>query len=162
MAPPPAPPSSAQPTTLRDSGLDQVPQGFDIRHAVKFNWIYELPFGQGHKFLLERAIRSFKKVVEGWEISGVVRLQSGTPLFLNGLGTLQQRAEPRRGVVLHNITARQLQSMVGVYKTSLPGPTAGIVYYLPPPDDDLGGGSEQHQQHQPDHQHRWRPSTSAD
>ena len=121
------------PTTLRNSGLDKVPQGFDIRNAVKFNWIYELPFGQGRKFL-SSANPVVKKAVEGWEIAGVARLQSGTPLYLNGLGTYNNGGTSAgQGVVLHNITRDQLRSMVGIYKTSLAGPNGGIVYYLPPP-----------------------------
>jgi Carboxypeptidase regulatory-like domain len=122
----------SQPTTLRNYALDKVPQGFDIRNAIKFNWIYELPLGQGRKFL-SSSNPVVRKAVEGWEIAGVARLQSGTPLFLNGLGTYNNGGAAGQGVVLHNITRDQLQSMVGVYKTSLAGPNGGIVYYLPPP-----------------------------
>jgi hypothetical protein len=60
-------------------------------------------------------------------------LQSGTPLFLNGYGTFDQSTSTT-GVVLHNITAQQLQNEVGVYKTSIPGANGGDVFYLPPPN----------------------------
>ena len=43
--------SVAQPTTLRNLGIDKVPSGFDLRHALKANWIYELPFGPGKRLL---------------------------------------------------------------------------------------------------------------
>jgi hypothetical protein len=52
-------------------------------------------------------------VLGGWQISGVARLQSGTPMYLNGLGTFDQ-STTSSGVVLHNISASQLQSMMGV------------------------------------------------
>ncbi len=124
----------SQPTTLRNYGLDKIPQGFDIRNAVKINGIYELPFGQGRKFLAGTSNIVVKKMTEGWELAGVARLQSGTPLFFNGLGTYNNGGTSvGQGVVLHNVTASQLQSMVGVYKTSLAGPNGGIVYWLPPP-----------------------------
>ena len=74
-----------------------------------------------------------KKAIEGWELSGVARLQSGTPLFLAGFNQFNQNAT---GVVLHNVTLPQLQSLMGVYKTSnftAAGAPQGIVYYLPPP-----------------------------
>lgn len=119
------------PTTLRNRNLDKIPEIFDIRNAIKFNWIYELPFGPGRHFAPSNAVA--RKLTEGWQIAGVARLQSGTPLFLSGLGTYNGTTGTGAGVVLHNITSSQLQSMVGNYKTSLQGPNGGIVYYLPPP-----------------------------
>ncbi|MBZ5624442.1 MAG: carboxypeptidase-like regulatory domain-containing protein [Acidobacteriia bacterium] len=118
------------PTTLRNRNLDKVPESFDIRNAIKFNWIYELPFGPGRHFNSSNPVA--RKIMEGWQISGVARIQSGTPLFLNGLATFNGTTNAT-GVVLHNITSSQLQSMMGVYKTSLAGPNGGIIYYLPPP-----------------------------
>jgi hypothetical protein len=115
-------------TTLRNERLDRLPTGFDIRHAIKFNWIYELPFGPGKPFSSSNIVA--KKLMEGWQISGVVRLQSGTPIELGGLNTFNNASS---GVVLHNITLPQLQSMMGIYKSNLSGPNGNIVYYLPPP-----------------------------
>jgi Carboxypeptidase regulatory-like domain len=126
------------PTALRDLRQDRVPEPFDIRHAFKMNWIYQMPFGSGRTFNPSNAI--VRKIVEGWQISGVVRLQSGTPLFMNGLGSYNQTTGPGAGVVLHNVTQQQLQSMVGVYKTSLPGPNGGLIYYLPPPSTTSTSG----------------------
>jgi len=121
------------PTTLRNYGLDRVPESFDIRHAIKLNWVYELPFGAGRAFASSVHNPVVRKAIEGWELAGVVRLQSGTPLFLNGLGTFNNGGSAGEGVVLHNISSSQLQSMMGVYKTSYPGSLGGIVYFLPPP-----------------------------
>jgi hypothetical protein len=119
------------PTTLRNIRNDRVPDGFDIRNAIKFNWIYELPYGPGRHFGAS-ANPVLKNVLGGWQLSGVVRIQSGTPLFLNGLATYNQTTNAT-GVVLHNITQSQLQSMMGVYKTGIVGPNGGTVFYLPPP-----------------------------
>jgi len=55
----------------RDWTLDDGP-----RHAVKMNWIYELPFGRGRSFgsnvngLVDR-------IIGGWEFDGGGRVQSG-------------------------------------------------------------------------------------
>jgi hypothetical protein len=70
--------------------------------------------------------------MEGWQISGVSRVQSGTPLAFQGLGTFDSTTS-NTGVVLHNITAAQFQNEVGVYKSNLVGSTGPIVFYLPPP-----------------------------
>jgi hypothetical protein len=124
--------SVAQPTTLRNLGIDKGPSGFDMRHALKANWIYELPFGNGRRYG-SHGIGG--KVLEGWEINGVVRVQSGLPFYLNGLGTLNN-ANPTagqgalNGVTLNNMTAHDLQEMVNIRKTT--GTDGkGIVYYLP-------------------------------
>ena len=37
-------------TSLRDVGYDKSASPFDIRQAVKMNWVYELPFGPKHHF----------------------------------------------------------------------------------------------------------------
>ena len=57
--------------TARETVLDDGP-----RHAVKMNWIYEMPFGRGRRFgsnvngLVDR-------IIGGWEFDGGARVQSG-------------------------------------------------------------------------------------
>jgi len=122
---------SAQPTTLRNFGLDRVVEPFDIRNSFKFNAIYELPFGAGREFAAN-VHGPLKYLIGGWQISGVARIQSGTPLFFQGLGTFDSTTS-NSGVILHNITAAQFQNEVGVYKSNLLGSSGPIVFYLPPP-----------------------------
>jgi hypothetical protein len=127
---------SSSPTTLRNLGLDRTPSSFDIRQDIKFNWIYELPFGPGRAFGASGHNPLVKRLIGGWQVSGVVRLQSGTPMFLGGLQSFNQYSS---GVVLHNMNASQLQSMIGVYKTSYPSANGGLIYYLPPPSQAPNG-----------------------
>jgi hypothetical protein len=47
-----------------------------ITHALKFNWIYELPFGNGRRFL-GTSSGWVDRLVGGWEIDGIARIQSG-------------------------------------------------------------------------------------
>lgn len=126
------------PTTLRNLGVDKLPEAFDIRNALKFNWIYQLPFGSGRHFSISNKVAD--AILGGWQVAGVMRFQSGTPLFLNGLGTFDQSTGSGAGVVLHNMTQKQLQSMVGIYKTGLAGPNGGLIYYLPPPSTTSTAG----------------------
>jgi hypothetical protein len=105
--------------TLRDIGGEKGPSAYDIRNAFKLTAIYHLPLGTG-------------RLRGGWEISTVGRLQSGTPVNLQS-GRLTVNGNDS-GVVLHNITASQLQSEVGIYKTSnvsSNGAVTGTVWYLP-------------------------------
>jgi hypothetical protein len=69
-----------------------------------------------------------KKVLEGWEVAGVSRLQSGSPELLTGRSTFNQNDN---GVVFHNLTASQYQDMVRVRKTTAPN-GVGVIYFLPP------------------------------
>jgi len=122
-----------QPTTLRNFGLDRLPSSFDIRHAVKINGIWDLPFGPRRYFLGNVQNGFARKLMEGWQLAGNVRLQSGTPFFINpatgstGYGSFNQYSN---GVILHNMTAADLQNMIGNYKsTDVTG--KGQVTYLP-------------------------------
>ncbi|MCX6633139.1 MAG: TonB-dependent receptor, partial [Candidatus Solibacter sp.] len=116
-----------QPTTFRNLGLDKIPGGYDIRQAIKINGLWELPFGSNKRFL-SGAHPVVKKIVGGWQLSSIARLQSGTPFQLTsgrqGINTQET------GVVLNNITVPELQSMVQIRKiTASTG--LGQVMYLP-------------------------------
>ena len=116
-----------QPTTLRDQDYDKGPSPFDIRQAFKVNGIYELPVGPGRRWLNSKT-PVLGKLLEGWQIGGVARVQSGTVLRLTGgRFTFNQNINTLdNGVILHNINTNQLQSMVQIRRTP-----AGLVYWLP-------------------------------
>jgi hypothetical protein len=111
-------------TTLRNRGYDKGPAPFDIRHAIKATAIYELPFGPGHKWTSGNGF--VNRLIGGWEINTVTRWQSGPPIQLtSGLGGTFNQNDP--GINLIGITPNQLQSMLGVNKTAIPG----AVTYVP-------------------------------
>lgn len=58
--------------------LDYGVSGFDIRHIINANGVYELPFGKGKRFEFDNRIVS--KVISGWRTAGVFTGQSGLPL----------------------------------------------------------------------------------
>src|SRR5262249_52177586 len=90
----------SQPVTLRNLGLNKGPSGFDLRHQMKANYIYELPFGPG-KRLLGTGNAFKRKAAEGWELASVMRVQSGLPYYISNFSTFNQYAN---GIVLHNMT----------------------------------------------------------
>jgi hypothetical protein len=123
---------NSQPTTFRDLGLDKVPGSFDIRSAFKINGLYELPVGAGRHFLSSTPV--LKKVLEGWELSGISRLQSGAPFQLTSGRAGMNGSEA--GVVLENMNLPQLQKMIQINKITPPNSSAGVaqpgqVLYLP-------------------------------
>ncbi|MDX2033495.1 MAG: TonB-dependent receptor [Blastocatellia bacterium] len=117
------------PTTLRDPNRDKSVGPRDIRHAFKFDYIYELPVGPGRSFL-HGGPAFVKRALEGWQFGGVARIQSGTPtLVTSGRQTFNNRDA---GVVLHNITRNQLQDLIRIRKETVCDPACrGVVYYLP-------------------------------
>jgi hypothetical protein len=48
----------------------------DVTHAFKATGVYELPFGQGRRFLRDVGT-GMDRVVGGWQVSGTTRIQSG-------------------------------------------------------------------------------------
>jgi hypothetical protein len=115
--------TTGQILSLRDRTGVTYPSLFDQRHAIKLNWVYELPFGPGHHYLNGVSNPVVRKAVEGWQFAGISRIQSGVPSeLLSGRLTFNGTDG---GVVLHNLTTSQLQSMMSITKGG------GIVNYLP-------------------------------
>jgi len=115
-------------TSFRNQAFDKGVSPWDIRHGVKLNWIYELPFGPGRQRLSNFQNPFARRVLEGWEVASVTRIQSGSPELLTGGRPTFNEFDS--GVVLHNLTTKQLQEMVQIRKvTAADG--RGLVYYLP-------------------------------
>ena len=51
---------------------------YDTRHLVTGDWVYELPFGHGRRFL-SIAIAGFDAIIGGWQNTGLGRVTSGLP-----------------------------------------------------------------------------------
>jgi hypothetical protein len=56
----------------------------DIPHAFKSNVIYEMPFGRGRRFG-GNANAVLERLIGGWQLGVVSRLQSGTPINLGNV-----------------------------------------------------------------------------
>lgn len=78
---------------------DRAESAFDIPHAISVTYIYDLPFGGGHRFLQD-AWAPIRFMAGNWTTSGVLRLQSEYPFLpviqdANGLsGTLTHTIRP--------------------------------------------------------------------
>ncbi len=60
--------------------LERSVAGFDHTQQLKITWIYELPFGQGRRFLNRGGI--VNQVFGGWTATGIQTYQSGDPLYI--------------------------------------------------------------------------------
>jgi hypothetical protein len=70
-------------------GLEKERANFDLTHAFKANFLYELPFGKGHAWGASNKFLS--QLVSGWTTSSIFTWQSGAPFsILSGDGTLNR------------------------------------------------------------------------
>ncbi len=65
--------------TFRDIRLDRHRASFDQTHRFIANFIYELPFGAGRRWL-NGGNPLVRKATEGWNWGGIINWQSGPPL----------------------------------------------------------------------------------
>jgi hypothetical protein len=77
---------------------DLGPGGFDRTHVAVVNFIYDIPFRQNSNRLL-------KSTVGGWQVSGIVTLESGLPLNI-GLTGAQSNNNLPNGTNRPNLTGR--------------------------------------------------------
>jgi Carboxypeptidase regulatory-like domain len=108
-----------QPATIRDMNFRKNVAPFDITHAVKINFIYELPVGRGKQFF-SGANKWVNGLVGGWGFNGNIRMQTGSPF---SLGNVQ----------LVGMTADELQDAIGIYRNQndADGINRGNVFFLP-------------------------------
>jgi hypothetical protein len=59
--------------------LERGLSDFDVRHRWSFSHTYELPFGSGRRYL-NSAGAIEQAIFGGWQISGILALQTGNPL----------------------------------------------------------------------------------
>ena len=65
--------------------IDRARPSFDITHAIKGNFVYDLPAGESHRL----NYRPLNWLLKGWTVSGITTLQSGNPFsILSKRGTL--------------------------------------------------------------------------
>src|SRR5439155_24470624 len=53
---------------IANAKIERARAPFDITHAIKANWIYELPMGKGHRISGGR----LAPVVSGWSLSSIL------------------------------------------------------------------------------------------
>ena len=58
--------------------LEKSIASYDQTHLVKLNYVYELPFGKGKRYLGSRGVAS--AVLGGWRVAGIQKYVSGTPV----------------------------------------------------------------------------------
>jgi hypothetical protein len=101
---------------------ERAPAPFDLRHSLKVNGSYELPFGRGHKI----NPKYLGRVIGGWSVGSVLIWQSGAPFsILSARGTLNRSARSGSNTANALVGGSELYD---VFKLRF---TGNGVYFLP-------------------------------
>jgi hypothetical protein len=94
---------------------------YDITHAFKLNWVYDLPLARG----LRTANRILYAAAAGWKVSGIVITQSGSPFsVVSGRATFNRLALSARNTANSTLTKEQLEQRLA-FEVDGYGPVAG-------------------------------------
>jgi hypothetical protein len=100
---------------LLDNARPQLDKGraaFDVTHAFKSNFVYDLPIGRGHKLAPSDGILS--QVVSGWQVSSIFSWQSGPPFSITtgGVGTFIRAGNSGSNSAVIGSSPQALSSLV--------------------------------------------------
>jgi hypothetical protein len=96
-------------------GLERERADFDVTHAFKANYVYELPFGPGHKLNPGNSV--LNHIIGGWNTTSVFTWQTGSPFsILSNRGTLNRaaRSSGKNGAVT-TLDHSQISNLLGVF-----------------------------------------------
>ncbi len=102
--------------TLRNTSLDKHRSGQDQSHRFIANFIYELPFGTGHRFM-SGGFKPLVKVIEGWQVGGILNWQSGQPVSIFSGRSTFNSVTGSLPAQLVGMTYQQLKDAIGLHKT---------------------------------------------
>lgn len=108
--------------------LEKGRAAFDITHAFKANFTYDLPIGKGHR-VFNISSKALGQLVNGWQTASVFTWQSGNPFSILSQWASFNRGGTRssRDTAIATLTHGQISSDLGVFIQ--PG---GIVYGVNP------------------------------
>jgi len=99
-------------------GLERARANFDLSHAFKANFLYQLPIGKGRFWAPSNGV--LNKVGSGWVMSSIFVWQSGAPFsILSGEGTLNRGARSLTGNTAYTTsTPQQIAGQLGTYHSN--------------------------------------------
>jgi hypothetical protein len=79
--------AGSRPLDTNNRAIEKRLAGFDTPHNLVLSWAYELPFGRG-KAIMGSANGAANLLVGGWQLNGIQRYVSGTPIAVSGGGVI--------------------------------------------------------------------------
>jgi hypothetical protein len=127
-------------------GIERTRSEFHVTHVLNANAIWELPFGEGHRFMDRGGLAN--ALAGGWQISGIAHWQSGIPFsILAARGTFNRTGRSAGNMAVTDLTRDEIQALIGIFKQP-----DGRVFFIDPKvidpatgravgTDTLGNGS---------------------
>ncbi len=72
---------AAAPQNVNDRRADRGSSAQDIRHTATINWVCELPFGPGRRYLTEGGV--LPHLLGGWQFAGLLQARTGRQLTVS-------------------------------------------------------------------------------
>jgi hypothetical protein len=122
-------------------GLNTGRSVFHVTHVVSANAIYELPFGEGKRWLRSNPI--VDAIVGGWQVASILAWQSGSPLsFYSGRATFNRAGRSNCttdpigcNTAFSSLSVDQIKDLLGIYKQA-----DGKIYWIDPKVVDASTG----------------------
>jgi hypothetical protein len=106
--------------------LDYGRADYDQTHVFNLNAVYDLPFGKGKSFF-NGSGGAVDRLVGGWQLGGILRINTGTPLtIVDPRGTLNRVGRSANQTAVTDLTNAQISDLIGIFKQN------GVVYYINP------------------------------
>ncbi len=97
--------------------LEIMRPDYDITHTLNGNWVWEIPAGEGRRWLDNRGVLS--AIVGGWDLTGFVRIRSGETInIISARGTINRGGSRALTNTVHltGISVDELQNRTGAYR----------------------------------------------
>lgn len=102
------------------AALEKKRQTNDLTHIFKTNGLYELPFGRRKRFLNYGGVVG--KLVEGWQVGGILEVRSGRPIsFVSARGTVNRNGRSAKNSANSTLNVQGLQSLTGLFSDPVSG-----------------------------------------
>ncbi|HKQ91609.1 MAG TPA: TonB-dependent receptor [Blastocatellia bacterium] len=105
-----------EPLTLRNLSLDKHRASFDQTHRFIANFIYELPFGPGRRWL-SGGFAPLRKAVEGFQVGSIISYQTGAPIFITSGRSTVNQFTGNIGAQFVGASFDDFKNSAGIYKT---------------------------------------------
>ncbi len=107
--------------------LEKQRAPFDLTHAFKANFTYELPIGKGHR-LLASDNRALGLLVDGWQTGSIFTWQSGEPFsILSEWGSINRGLRTVNNTAVATLSHNQISADLGTFEQP-----DGSVYVINP------------------------------
>lgn len=108
--------------------LDSGRSAYNITHIVNANFIVDLPFGEGRRWLNKGGLTD--AILGRWQLSGIVNWQSGSPIGIYSTrGTFNRATGTRSGrnTAVTALSPDEVKKLFGIFRTP-----NGNIYWIDP------------------------------